>query len=63
VLLDQGHEEIVDDRMNACGLQGLQAHEQIVAHQVERHGEHCGGDVLKIDLAAVVGAPVNDLGA
>jgi hypothetical protein len=31
-----------------------------VAHQVERHGEHGGRDALEVDLAAVVGALVDN---
>lgn len=51
-------EEFVDDRPDTCGLRWFEVHEQIVAHQIERHGEHGGRDPFQVDLAAVVGAPV-----
>jgi hypothetical protein len=55
----EGQEEFVDDRPDACGLRGFEVHEQVVAHQVERHVEHRGRDALQVDLAAVVGALVD----
>jgi hypothetical protein len=58
--LHKGQEELVDDRPDACGLQRLEVHEQVVSHQVERHGEHGRGNALEVDLAAVVGALVDD---
>ena len=63
VVLDKGQEELVDDGLNACGVHRFEVHEQVVAHQIDRHGEHGGGDAVQVDLAAVVGASVDDLGA
>jgi hypothetical protein len=59
--LDQGQEQLVDDRVDARGLERFEVHEQVVAHQVEGHGEHGGRNALKVDLAAVVGTSVDDL--
>ena len=62
ILPEQGQEELVDDRPDAGGLRGLEVHEQVVAHQVERQVEHRGRDALEVDLAAVVGPLVDGRG-
>lgn len=61
--MNEGEEKFVDDRPDALGTQGSEAHEQVVAHQVERHDPHSGRDPVQVDLAAIVGALVDDLNA
>jgi hypothetical protein len=61
----EGHEEVVNDRLDAFGLRWFEVHEHVVAHQVERHGEHGWGNAFEIDLASsmcalVDGPPVRE---
>ena len=53
--------KLVDDRVDASGSERLEVHQQVVAHQVERHREDGGRDAVEVDFAAVVGALVDDL--
>jgi hypothetical protein len=57
---DQRQEQLVGDRLDPRGRQRPEVQEQVVAHQVERHGEDVRSNVLQVDLAAVVGALVDD---
>src|SRR5579875_3357591 len=61
VTLDQRQEQLIDDRLDPGRFQRFEVHEQVVAHQVEGHGQDGGRDTVEVDLAAVVGAPVDHL--
>jgi hypothetical protein len=57
---DEGHEEFVHNLEDPFFRQRLERHEQVVAHQVERHGHDGGGGLVEVDLAALV-RPAEDL--
>jgi 2-polyprenyl-6-methoxyphenol hydroxylase-like FAD-dependent oxidoreductase len=57
---DEGHEEFVHYLDDPFFRQGLERHEQVVAHQIERHGQDGARGLVEVDLAALV-RPAEDL--
>ena len=62
LIVDEGQEQVVDDRLETFRWHWLEGHEQIMAHQVERHRQDGGGNLVQVELTAFLRAPEDVMG-